>query len=185
MVLKLRSLLAGPMRKMVGPPPSTSETEAAFRWAGTDAESPAGVDAEPPGRADVRQGPLPAALEPLERSSVPERRSAGAAGGGGQLPVEGAGSAERGAPAAARYRRASSSLEDVVRVPLLADSVQLPISIDVDAEEANDENGDKYTAWRSIFIELYKRVGEGEDADDKPVFNIPGLVRAAIQTEWA
>ena len=38
MVLKLRSLLAGPMRKMVGPPPSTSETEAAFRWAGTDAD---------------------------------------------------------------------------------------------------------------------------------------------------
>jgi hypothetical protein len=88
----------------------------AVYWAGTDAESPAGVDAEPPGRADVHQGPLPAALEPLERSSVPERRSAGAAGGGGQLPVEGAGSAERGAPAAARYRRASSSLEDVVRV---------------------------------------------------------------------
>ena len=38
MVLKLRSLLAGPMRKMVGPPPSTSETAAAFRWAGTDAD---------------------------------------------------------------------------------------------------------------------------------------------------
>ena len=38
MVLKLRSLLAGPMRNMVGPPPSTSETAAAFRWAGTDAD---------------------------------------------------------------------------------------------------------------------------------------------------
>jgi len=38
MLLKLRNLLLGPMRKMVGPPPSTRETAAAFRWADTDAD---------------------------------------------------------------------------------------------------------------------------------------------------
>ena len=38
MVLKLRDLLLGPMRKMAGPPPSTLETKAAFRWADADAD---------------------------------------------------------------------------------------------------------------------------------------------------
>ena len=38
MVLKLQDLLVGPMRKMAGPPPSTLETKAAFRWADADAD---------------------------------------------------------------------------------------------------------------------------------------------------